>query len=110
MGLLDGVRLGPHAAPREVAQAAEALVLRQLFTEVHLGGCGAGPGAALHADLFAETLAEAVANAGGLGLAEALQAHNALGTGANPDSAPALKTAPGRAEGEAERSLPGTRP
>ena len=73
MSLLSDIQLRHDADPKEVAQAAEALVLKQMLTSVHVGGHGQGPGASLHADLFAEALAEAVAKAGGLGLADALQ-------------------------------------
>jgi len=73
MSLLSDIQLRNDADPKEVSQAAEALVLKQMLSSVHVGGHGEGPGASLHADLFAEALAEAVAKAGGLGLADSLQ-------------------------------------
>ena len=69
-----------------MAQAAEALVLKQMLTSVHVGGTGEGPGASLRADLFAEALAEAVAKAGGTGLADSLKLSNSPNPGPSPES------------------------
>ena len=92
MSLFSDVQLRHDSDPREVAQAAEALVLKQMLSSVHLGGQSSAPGAALHADLFAEALAEAVAKAGGLGLADALQASKSLNSGAPPQPLNAFTT------------------
>ncbi|HUJ25433.1 MAG TPA: hypothetical protein VLW85_05410 [Myxococcales bacterium] len=86
MSLLSDIQLRHDADPREVAQAAEALVLKQMLTSVHVGGKSEGPGAALHADLFAEALAEAVAKAGGLGLGDSLHLSNPAKSGPSPET------------------------
>jgi hypothetical protein len=100
MGLLSDIQLRHDASPREVAQAAEALVLKQVLSAVHVGGQGGGPGASLRADLFAEALAEAVAKGGGIGLQAALDPPKSLNS---RDSHPALNALPNCAETEAER-------
>jgi murein DD-endopeptidase MepM/ murein hydrolase activator NlpD len=74
MGLLDGnFALQAHApdADRKAAEALDALVLRQMLSA---SGAFKGKGLAgssLHADLFVDALADAVARSGGLGLGAA---------------------------------------
>ena len=59
--------------PKQAAEKMEALLLQRMIASAHLLGKSDAPGAALHGDLFAEALAEAVAKGGGLGIARLLQ-------------------------------------
>lgn len=72
MSLLIGN--GPAARDtKDAAEKMEALLLQRMIASAHLLGKSDAPGAALHGDLFAEALAEAVAKGGGLGIARLLQ-------------------------------------
>jgi murein DD-endopeptidase MepM/ murein hydrolase activator NlpD len=72
MSLLQGFgeAAGAPRDEREASRQLEAMLLKQLLRS---SGCFKGSdtaGASLHADLFAEALADAVAHSGGLGLAD----------------------------------------
>ena len=76
-GPLDGPRGlgGPDGAAGfdQSAQQLEAILLRQLLQSSGAFRAGSTPGAQLRNDMFVETLADAVAKAGGLGVARLLQ-------------------------------------
>jgi murein DD-endopeptidase MepM/ murein hydrolase activator NlpD len=62
----------PGAAdPRlaEASRALESMLVKQIVTSSRAFGGGESAGSSIRADLFAETLANAVASAGGLGIA-----------------------------------------
>jgi murein DD-endopeptidase MepM/ murein hydrolase activator NlpD len=80
MGLLDGTR--PDASLDEAAKALEAVFLRQLLSSSGAFRSSGAAGSSLHTDLFVEALAEAVADAGGVGIGRAITA--SLGGGAAP--------------------------
>jgi len=86
------VNLGPSsaAAPDPVLHRAahdmEALLLRQLLRSSGVYDGGEGPGASVRADMFASALADAVVQAGGLGLADTLE--RTLSGAAPPVAAP----------------------
>lgn len=70
----------------DAVQALEATLTRQLLSASKAFGGGDTPGSQIRSDMFVETLADAIAQAGGLGLAPMLR--DALGgTGAEADSA-----------------------
>jgi murein DD-endopeptidase MepM/ murein hydrolase activator NlpD len=71
MGLLDAASR-PNAPLDETAKALESLVVRQLLTASGAFRASETPGASLHTDLFVEALADAVAESGGMGLADAI--------------------------------------
>jgi murein DD-endopeptidase MepM/ murein hydrolase activator NlpD len=73
---------------REAARDLEALVLKQLVTASGAFGGGEGPGAAVRADLFASTLADALAGAGGIGLAAHVERSFAPGGAGAPAPVP----------------------
>lgn len=75
MGLLDHPLgpAGPASDPHRAAQDLETLVLKQLLAASGAFKGGNAPGGALHADLFADALAEAVSKAGGIGLAAQIE-------------------------------------
>ena len=64
---------GPVRNPAEAFQQLEAIMLRQMLQSSGAFRAGTTPGAQLRTDMFVETLAEAVAKAGGLGIAKMLQ-------------------------------------
>jgi len=90
----------------DAARAFEAMLLRQLLrASGAFRPTGSGAGASLHADLFVDTLAQALADAGGLGLAQTLdlpgreaQAPRPTPAAAAPSAAapPALVDGPAR--------------
>lgn len=59
--------------PAEAFQQLEAIMLRQMLQSSGAFKAGSTPGAQLRADMFVETLADAVAKAGGLGIARMLE-------------------------------------
>jgi len=71
MALLDAARQRPTQAeaPAEAGRALEALLLKQLLTSSGVFKGSGTPGSDLTQSLFADTLADAVAKSGGLGLA-----------------------------------------
>jgi hypothetical protein len=76
------------SAPKEVADQLQTLLVQRLISSAHLFGGGKSPGASLHADLFAEALAEAVVKqGGGLGIPELLQPRESgsIGLKGSPD-------------------------
>lgn len=60
------------ASPQQAAEQLESILLQRMLAKAKLFGQSNAPGAALRADLFAEALADAVTQAGGLGLAAAI--------------------------------------
>ena len=84
---------GPVKNPSEAYQQLEAIMLRQMLQSSGAFKAGTTPGAQLQADLFVETLADAVAKAGGLGIAKMLE-RQIGGTGAaGAPGAPGADTA-----------------
>lgn len=74
MGMFSSIA-GPEARPadsREASRQLEALVLKQLLTATGAFKGSDVAGSSVRADLFAEALADAVASAGGLGIAAQL--------------------------------------
>jgi murein DD-endopeptidase MepM/ murein hydrolase activator NlpD len=61
-----------QARLRDAARGMEAILVRQLLQSSGVFKGGDGPGSSLRSDLFVSTLADAVASAGGLGLADML--------------------------------------
>lgn len=64
---------GPIRNPTEAFQQLEAIMLRQMLQSSGAFRASSTPGAQLRTDLFVETLADAVAKAGGLGIAHMLE-------------------------------------
>ena len=75
---------GPVRNPAEAFQQLEAIMLRQMLQSSGAFKAGSTPGAQLRTDMFVETLADAVAKAGGLGIAKMLQHQRG---GASPEAA-----------------------
>ncbi|MCM2335048.1 MAG: M23 family metallopeptidase [Anaeromyxobacteraceae bacterium] len=65
-----GAAVDPRLA--EASRALEAMLVKQIVTSSRAFGGGESAGAGVRADLFADTLANAVAASGGLGIAEQL--------------------------------------
>ena len=76
---------GPVRNPTEAYQQLEAIMLRQMLQSSGAFKASSTPGAQLRTDMFVETLADAVAKAGGLGIARMLERQ--LGAG---DPSPSL--------------------
>jgi murein DD-endopeptidase MepM/ murein hydrolase activator NlpD len=73
------IRQAPSAAPAavdprlaEASRALEAMLVKQIVTSSRAFGGGESAGSSVRADMFASTLADAVAATGGLGIAEQL--------------------------------------
>jgi hypothetical protein len=64
---------GPIRNPTEAFQQLEAIMLRQMLQSSGAFRASSTPGAQLRTDMFIETLADAVAKAGGLGIAKMLE-------------------------------------
>jgi murein DD-endopeptidase MepM/ murein hydrolase activator NlpD len=62
-----------RARLREASRALETLVVKQLITASKAFTGGEGAGSAIRADMFAETLADAMVKGGGIGLARQLE-------------------------------------
>jgi hypothetical protein len=75
---------GPVRNPTEAFQQLEAIMLRQMLQSSGAFKASSTPGAQLRTDMFVETLADAVAKAGGLGIARMLERQ--LGGDASPSS------------------------
>lgn len=86
---------GPVRNPTEAYQQLEAIMLRQMLQSSGAFRASSTPGAQLRTDMFVETLADAVAKAGGLGIARMLERQ--LG-GDTPSGTP-LPTRPGGTAG-----------
>ncbi len=69
----------------EASRALEAMLVKQIITTSKAYGGGESAGSGIRADLFADTLASAVAAGGGLGIADQLA--RSLTPGAAPSSA-----------------------
>lgn len=106
-------RLADPAAASEArlaaaARALEAMLVKQIVTTSGAFRGGEGPGAGIRADQFADTLADAVAQSGSLGIADAI-VHSLAPAGAAaavvPAPAPAAP-APARARGVSNDPAP----
>jgi hypothetical protein len=95
---------GPVRDKSEAYQQLESILLRQMLQSSGAFKAGSTPGAQLRTDMFVETLADAVAKAGGLGIARMLERQ--LG-GASGASAAAPAAGPPRL---ASSQLSGGRP
>ena len=84
---------GPVRNPTEAFQQLEAIMLRQMLqSSGAFKADGTTPGAQLRTDMFVETLADAVAKAGGLGIARMLE--HQLGGGSATAAATGQSGAP----------------
>jgi murein DD-endopeptidase MepM/ murein hydrolase activator NlpD len=85
-----GGQAGSTIDPRlaEASRALEAMLVKQIVTSSRAFGGGDSAGSSVRADLFADTLADAVAATGGLGIAEQL-ARSLTPGGAAASGAPA---------------------
>jgi len=85
---------GPVRDRSEAFQQLEAVMLRQMLKSSGAFRASDSPGAQLRTDMFVETLADAVAKAGGLGIARMLQHQIGGGSdGGAEDATAALSTA-----------------
>jgi murein DD-endopeptidase MepM/ murein hydrolase activator NlpD len=90
----DAAEAREQARLQDAARGLEAVLIRQLLKSSGAFGGGEGAGANLRSDMFVSALADAVAGAGGLGLADVLS--RSLSGGAAPPSPlapPALPSA-----------------
>jgi Rod binding domain-containing protein len=86
---------GPVRNPTEAYQQLEAIMLRQMLQSSGAFRAGTSPGAQLRTDMFVETLADAVAKAGGLGIARMLERQLGGGTASpTPTAARRLSSSP----------------
>lgn len=92
---------GPVRNDAEAFQQLEAIMLRQMLQSSGAFRAGSTPGAQLRTDMFVETLADAVARAGGLGIARLLERE--LGRGGN-QAGPGGEGAPGTHPGSSHRA------
>jgi Rod binding protein len=76
---------GPVRDKSEPFQQLESILLRQMLQSSGAFKAGSTPGAQLRTDMFVETLADAVAKAGGLGIARMLERQLGGGAGSAPD-------------------------
>lgn len=83
---------GPVRDRSEAFQQLEAVMLRQMLKTSGAFRASDAPGAQLRTDMFIETLADAVAKAGGLGIARMLQ--HQIGGGAADGGGPEDPSAP----------------
>ncbi|MGC3998710.1 MAG: peptidoglycan DD-metalloendopeptidase family protein [Anaeromyxobacter sp.] len=83
---------------RQAARDLEGLLLKQVLKSSGAFTGGDSPGSAVRADLFVDTLAEAVEDAGGLGLADGLVRSftGQAGPAPSPSTHPALAVTPRR--------------
>ncbi|HVP68876.1 MAG TPA: peptidoglycan DD-metalloendopeptidase family protein [Anaeromyxobacteraceae bacterium] len=95
----------PPADPRlsQAAHAMESMLLKQIITASKAFGGGESAGSVVRADMFAQTLADALAGSGGIGLADLLVRSLA----GSPASAQASGPAPQLALGTGEASASG---
>jgi murein DD-endopeptidase MepM/ murein hydrolase activator NlpD len=84
---------GPVKNAAEAAQALEATLIRQLLASSGAFKGSDAAGGQVHADMFVEALADAVAKGGGLGLANLLQ--KSLGPQADATTQPHADGMPG---------------
>ncbi|HYD40180.1 MAG TPA: peptidoglycan DD-metalloendopeptidase family protein [Anaeromyxobacter sp.] len=107
------MRVGPATPPpapddaalRAAARDMEAVLLRQMLRSSGVYGGGEGPGASVREDMFVNALADAVVQAGGLGLAETLT--RAMGpAAARPASVPVPAPVPAPGFGPGIAALP----
>lgn len=105
---------GPEAARlHQAARALEGLVLKQLVTASKAFTGGDGAGSAVRAGLFADALADAMVQGGGIGLARQIEAN--LSRGGRPPApttpgSPALLVPPGAAPSPAPAPAGGALP
>jgi murein DD-endopeptidase MepM/ murein hydrolase activator NlpD len=76
---------------RDAARSLEAMVLKHLVTASGAFTGGEGPGAAIRSDLFATTLADALASGGSFGLAAQIERSLAGDAPASAAHAPAVR-------------------
>jgi len=82
MGLLQPAdRTALAQDPEKAGQAMESLMLQRMLASCHLMGKSQDPGSGMRSQLFVEVLADAVTQAGGMGLAKQLNSNNAEGAG-----------------------------
>jgi len=87
---------GPVRDRSEAFQQLEAVMLRQMLKTSGAFRASDSPGAQLRTDMFVETLADAVAKAGGLGIARMLQHQIGGGTDGGAEDATARLSSAGR--------------
>ena len=87
---------GPVRDRSEAFQQLEAVMLRQMLKTSGAFRASDSPGAQLRTDMFVETLADAVAKAGGLGIARMLQHQIGGGTDGGAEDATARLSTAGR--------------
>jgi murein DD-endopeptidase MepM/ murein hydrolase activator NlpD len=87
---------GPVRDRSEAFQQLEAVMLRQMLKSSGAFRASDSPGAQLRTDMFVETLADAVAKAGGLGIARMLQHQIGGGADGGTEDATAALSKPGR--------------
>ena len=87
---------GPVRDRSEPFQQLEAVMLRQMLKTSGAFRASDSPGAQLRTDMFVETLADAVAKAGGLGIARMLQHQIGGGTDGGAEDATARLSSAGR--------------
>lgn len=94
---------GPVSNKAEAFQQLEAVMLRQMLQASGAFRASDSPGSQLRTDMFVETLADAVAKAGGLGIARMLErqigGNQAGGPGAEGTAAPSTGLLRGAATG-----------
>lgn len=76
----DAAAPAPDPRLHEAARAMESMLLKQIVVASGTFKGGEGPGSAIRADLFAQTLSDALSNGGGIGLAAMIE--RSLGAGA----------------------------
>lgn len=87
--------INSNATQDQAAEKMEALLLQKLIDSAHLLGKSSAPGASIHADMFAEALAEAVAHQnGGLGIAKTLEAQGHPGQKSSDTSPKSSESSP----------------
>lgn len=87
---------GPIRDPKDAFQQLEAVMLRQMLQSSGAFRSGSTPGSQLRTDMFIETLADAVAKAGGLGIGRMLERQ--LGAGGAGKATGETSSSPGRSE------------
>ena len=78
----------------EASRALEAMLVKQILSSSRAFGGGESAGSSIRADLFASTLADAVVQAGGLGIADQLARSLSPGAQAASLAAPAPLPSP----------------
>jgi murein DD-endopeptidase MepM/ murein hydrolase activator NlpD len=92
----------------DAARALESMLLRQIIQASGVFRGGEGAGSAVRADLFAGTLADAVAKGGGIGLADEIARSLGAAPASTARAAPAPSAAPTAAPALARSPVEGT--